>query len=319
LIKKLFIVFVLLFSFSISAKQKFLNYSTAADVFHIINALSSQTGTKEQGVIKNYWIKNNGLSSDDNKQLDIFKTVRDKYAPRSGEFDRFSLVFYKAQTVDEALRELKKFLKKDELMSIVKVMKHFKGPVSKLVSESSGFRGKAVTVEKKFKKDKVFNTYKKVMSFFGLKKNFTGKIYFLWWPKEERPSIEIVQNIIFVKIHPLSNLEDYLDEKKTLQLLGQTLFKSLPKVQRDNFEKVVFPSCAKRNFYENLSLAMSYLPHLAIKHKKKFSSFEEFVDDKKENLFIILSSQLYTEQQKARSKFYGEFPNKLKFICEQIK
>jgi hypothetical protein len=140
----------------------------------------------------------------------------------------------------------------------------------------------------------------------------------MWWPEEQDAKVKILQNIIFVKVHPLKDVESLLSSSYILDAMIKSLFQSLPPTLRQNFEKTVFKSCEKDNFYTVLSYAMGEIAFQKLIEKRKFTPFKEHFDNKKDNLKAILFSELYQSETKQRRKFFGEFPNKLKFICDQL-
>jgi hypothetical protein len=314
-IVKLFLFFLIAFN---SQAKGYLKYSQAADVFNIIDHLSQRNATDDSRVIYKYWTSKFPLSSEDNDQLDNFKKIRSRFVSKNGEFDAFSIAFYRANSVDEAMKNLKKVIKKEELKTIVKVLRHFRVNASKLIGQSQGFKGKIVQLDKGFKKKKVYKAYDKAFKFFGLKKNYKTKVYFLWWPEDRKAKIDIIQNIVYVKIHPLNDLEKLLTSRFMLDTMVKSLFSSLPKVHKDNFEKTVFDSCEKENFYTVLSYSMGELPFQKLTKKKKYNPFVSHFDKKKDNVKAILFSELYESETKLRKKFFGEFPNKIRFLCEQL-
>lgn len=311
------LILILIISFSSSAKG-YLKYSQAADVFNIIDLLSQRQATENSRLIYKYWSSKNPLTLEDNNHLDSFKEIRSRFTKKSGEFDSFSLAFYRANSVDEAMKNLKKVVKKDELKTIVEVLRHFRPSASKLIGQSQGFKGKIVQLDKSFKKKKTYKAYENAFKFFGLKKNYKTKVYFLWWPENEEIKIDIIQNIVYIKVHPLKDLETTLSSRFVLDTMVKSLFSSLPKVHKDNFEKTVFQSCEKDDFYTVLSYSIGELQYQKMTQKKKYNPFVAHFPKKKDNIKALVFSELYSSETKLRRKFFGEFPNKIRFLCEQM-
>ena len=317
-VKCLLITFIISVVLPVCAAESYLNYSQSADVFHIINSLSSEIGDREKGVIHNYWIKNFSLSLEDKNHLNNFKTIRSRYIKKKGEFDAFSLAFYRAKSVDLAMVNLKKVLKKDELKKIVDCMRHFRLKISKLVSQSTEFKGRVALMNKSYKKKKVFKAYETALKFFGLKKKYKAKVYFLWWPENIPKAVEVVQNVIFIKINPLKSPEKEIDEKYIVLEMTKSLFSSISPNQKENFEQVVFPSCNKDMLYDILGVSMGVLPYMHLENKKKFTPFTDHFTDKKANASTILLYQLYNSERKLKNKFYGQFAHKVKYVCDML-
>ncbi|EQC50614.1 hypothetical protein [Bacteriovorax sp. DB6_IX] len=120
---------------------------------------------------------------------------------------------------------------------IVGVLRHFRPTASKIIGQSQGFKGKIALLDKTLKKKKVFKAYENAFKFFGLKKNFKAKVYFLWWPDSQEAKVEIVQNIVFIKVHPLKNIDTLMTPRFVLGQMVSSLFASLPGVHKENFEK----------------------------------------------------------------------------------
>lgn len=309
---------VVFFMTSLFAKGSYLNYSQPGDVLNIIVSLNKKIGSAKDGQYIKYYRRNFKLTLEDESHIANFNKVLVKHQRGALGFDPFSLAFYKARSVDQAVRDLKKVVDVNDLKTIVKSLKHLREKISKLISESQGFKGKIATLEKKLKKQKVFKAYENGLKFFGFKKNFKAKIYLLWAPPNTQTEVKIVQNIIFIKTHPLNNLAEILNEKFLLNQLVLSLFKSLPKSHHDNFEKTVFPVCKSEKFYEILGLSMGSMHHQTLINKKKYDPFTSHFMNKSHNTLALLVHFLYENQLKLKGKFLGVFPHKLKFVCQQL-
>lgn len=309
------IIISFIFSMSVSAKG-YLKYSSAADYFSIVDSLSDFNAGKKNELGKN-WIVSNKLSLEDKNHLNSFFEIRNRFKKSNSEFDRFSISFYRAKSIDEAMKNLKKVLKKEKLKKIVSVFRHFKSNASKILSESIEFRGKVSQLEKSLKKNKVYKTYENGFKYFGLKKSYKAKVFFLWWPKGKSPKVEIIQNIVFIKIHPQSNLSEVINSRFILDQMMSSLFTSISPTQKQNFEKTILESCEKDLIYPVLTFAMGELSYQRLRMKKKFDPFVDNLKSKKANSLAIMLEHLYQLELKSKRKFYGEFANKVKFVCSQ--
>ncbi|EQC43768.1 hypothetical protein [Bacteriovorax sp. Seq25_V] len=316
MLKKIFIISLITLT---SFGKGFFNYSQSVDILNYFDYLSLSYGSNQDGLYQNEWIKKFGQFSDEEKEmLKQFRELRAKYNKKDQEFDSFTLSFYKASSIDEALKNLSKVVTKKEVDTVVKLLRHFKQKASSFISESASFKGKAPELEKRLKKNGVLKAYQDVFKFFGFKKNFQAKIFFVWAPKSFNMEIVNLQNIILIKVNPLEDISIKLDDIESSKLLVNSLFSTLTKAQLENFKKILGTSCPA-DAYNVLTYVLGPMHAKYVVQKKSFDPYVSNFSDPKTNLLAISFHQLFEGQLASKMEFSGSFPNKLEYLCSLIK
>mgnify|MGYP006939812023 CR=1 FL=1 len=273
-----------------------VTYTEAFDVFQIVDHLSGWHENSRKEYYQ-YFSKSFNMSQSDKMMLETYRRIRSKYhkeypAANDSLFseeaisgDVFTRTFAKVKTVDKALSILKKNkrVNNTDLKEIVKVYKHFKMSISKLVRESAILKDEAQRLNKIFKKKKFSSNIKKLDKFFDLPTNKIkgGRIKLVWWPPTERPIVDFQSGRVILRINPIKHTK-YLDEDFMLKALIHSLIVSLGKNKKENLSKVFMDTCPKIKergiakylwFEEPLLDALSryYLPYLG--NKKKFNPY----------------------------------------------
>lgn len=319
--KLYFVIFSLFFSLHTEARSSFkdlLNYSASGDVFELLTTLSEELKTNDDGVIKKYWISKFGLSRDEKKHLENFQTIRMKYKQQFTPFDKFSLSFYRSKTLDEAVKTLSKVLKEEDLKIVITSLRALKSNAQKIIGESSIFEGKIDQLEKIRKREGLKKTYSKLFKFFSYKSNYKTKVFFTWWPEGYEPKIDFIQNIIFIKISPLADLESFLTQKKLISLLVKSLFLAQSPNQIKNMEKILYKDCMQKDIETSLYNAMGHLYLGALTKKKAFDPHRETYRDKRDHILSVLFFDMFEREIKNRGKFYGNFVNEVANICKLL-
>ncbi len=303
------------------AKSNFrdlLNYSTSGDVFNLLSTLNEELKKTDDGVIKKYWISRFGLSREEKSHLENFNIIRLKYKQQFTPFDKFSLAFYRSQSVDEAVKKLSKFLKSEDLKTVVKSLRALRANAQKIIGESSIFQGKIEQVQKKRKRQGVTKAYNKLFKFFSYKRSYKTKIFFTWWPSDRKPQVEFIQNVVFIRISPLKDIETFLSKDRLISILVKSLFMAQSPNQIKSMEKIIYKDCKQRDIETSLYNAMGKLYLESLIQRKKFDPMKLEYDSKRDQALTLLFFDLFDRQMANRAKFYGNFVNNVAKICTLI-
>lgn len=310
------IIALLIFSLSINARGNLL-YSQPVDIYNFFNFLSKDFGDSYDQSFQKNWIRKHGnFSSEDKEHLKNYREIRTKY-DKQDLLTNFSLAFFKARDIDQAILSLKSVVSQDELVKLAKCFKHFKERVSFFSAQSKSYQEKIEELEKRYAKNKVLQTYNDALKFFDLKKSNELKMY-LVWSMEETFSYEVKQNVIILKMNPLDNVVENLSENKFLSLALSSLFKALSPNDYNNLMTTLNRSCLP-NIEEILITVMGKIHKDMLVQKKTFELYSDHFVDKKSNLLAITISNLYESQYKSGLNINGSFANKVAFLCEQVK
>ncbi len=316
--------FIIVFSVCIysclshAARSRYFNYSQAGDVFELLTGLGSEMGSAKDGIIKSYWIKNFGMSKEEKSAVEDFNIIRNKYKKEFGPFDQFSLAFYRSDSVNDSLSALKKVLKPNELSIVVKSLKMLRTKAINIIGQSTTFKGKIEQMEKKYKRAGLFKAYKEVFRFFSYNRKLESKLFFQWWPADKPFEIRFEQNIVFIKINPLADLEKLLSPDFVSRLMAKSLFSTMSDNQLRSFNKTLSGKCSLDKARKALFVALGPMNFQSVVQKKKFDPMAIEIKDKQEKAMALLFFDLYERQAAARMKFYGNFVNKVSELCSLI-
>lgn len=301
-------------SFSVHAKGLFL-YSQPVDILNFFTVLSKDVGVKADIELQKEWIKINGaFSLEDKEFLKDFREVKKLYDTKTS--NKFSEVFFSANSFEEALTNLRRIMTQDEVTRVVNCIKHFRTRAISFIQESNAFNGKIKELEKKLLKTKFQVVYNDASKFFGQKVSSQAKIYFVWSTKENI-QISYYDNIVLVGIHPHVNLYEYFDVNKVLDIVMTSLFSSLTKTQEKNFMAIINQNCSK-NAHEVIKHVLGKMHYQYINDKKGFDPYTENFLDKKLNLHAITIHSLYESELAAKNNIFGSFANKVNYLCALI-
>ncbi len=315
---RILVLTLFLVSVNLSIQAKFkntLNYSQAGDVFELIVGLGNEIGSSKDGTLKSYWIKSFGMSKEEKSHIEDFNIIRNKYKKKFGPFDQFSLAFYRSNSVNDALTKLKKVLKKNELETIVKSLRVLRKNAVSIIGQSSTFKGKIAQMEKKYKRMGLFKAHSDVFRFFGYKKQFQTKVFFQWWPENKPFEVRYEQNIVFIKMNPLLDIEKLLPPHQISRMMAKALFSTMTDNQLSSFNKTINSRCKLDEVKKSLFVAMGPMNFEAKVQKKKFDPQSFKFTSKREKLLSLLFFDLYERQSKNREKFFGSFVNKVADLC----
>jgi hypothetical protein len=335
-------VFILLsISISTFAKKNFVSYTEAFDVFEIVDQLSGWHDNSRVEYFK-YFDKTFKLNRSDKMMLDSYRRVRSTYhkaypnaensifSEEAIPNDSLSNTFSKESTVDRAILQLRKRqkVKDKDLKDLVKIYKHFKPQVSKIVRESALLSDEAKRLNKILKKKKIINNIRKLDKFFDLPTHRikNGRIKLVWWPSTSGPVVDFRGGRVIIRMNPVKHSK-LITEEFILFALVDSLIISLSKNKKENLSKIFLDGCPeikkksiqKTQWFEIPlieSLSRYYLPKLT--NKKKFnpykvSSESSWVDVYSKYLFGLAQ---YSMSRKA--KFDREFVTISSNYCSQL-
>lgn len=334
---------ILLFSltFSVHAKKNFVSYTEAFDVFEIVDHLSGWHKNSRVEYFK-YFEKTFKLNRSDKMMLDSYRRLRSKFykeyplaensifSEEAIANDLISSAFVKESTIDRAILQLRKRnkVKDEDLKEFVKVYKHFKPQISKLVRESTLLKDEAKRLNKILKKKKFINNIKKLDKFFDLRthKISNGRIKLVWWPETAEPVVDFRGGRVILRMNPVKHSK-MIDEDFILFALVDSLIVSLSKNKKENLSKIFLDGCpqvkkksipATEWFEVPLidSLSKYYLPKLS--NKKSFNPYLVKSESAWRDVFskYLFGLAQYSIQRKA--KFDREFVTISANYCSQL-
>lgn len=291
-------------------------YSQPIDILNFFSILSKDVGVKSDIDFQKEWIRVNGeFSFEDKNFLKDFREIKKLY-DISDEKQKFSKIFYEANSINQALTNLRKVLTQDEVTRISACISHFRDRAIKFISESNSFLGKIKELEKSLSKTKFLTTYTDAMKFFQQKSSSAPKIYFVWSTKENI-SISYFENIAIIAIHPHVNLYEYLDVKKLLTVVISSLFSSLNTTQEKNFNAIIAQNCSQQAI-EVIKYSIGQMHYNYLTDKKIYDIYTDHFVDKKLNLHAITIFNLYESELASKKNIFGSFANKVNYLCGLI-
>ena len=342
MICKILKIFILLFlSISIQAKKNFVSYTEAFDVFEVVDHLSGWHKNSRVEYFK-YFEKTFKINNSDKMMLDSYRRLRAKYhkaypdaensifSEEAIANDTLSSTFTTESTVDRAILKLRKKNKvKDvDLKELVKIYKHFKPQVSKIVRESALLEDEAKRLNKILKKKKIVNNIKKLDKFFDLPTHRikNGRIKLVWWPATSEPVVDFRGGRVILRMNPVKHSK-LIDEDFILYALVDSLITSLSKNKKENLSKIFLEGCPavkkksmrKVDWFEIPlieSLSRYYLPKLT--NKKKFNPYLVKSNKPWTNVYSKYLFGLAQYSMKRKAKFDREFVTISSNYCSQL-
>jgi hypothetical protein len=323
------------------AKKNFVSYTEAFDVFEIVDHLSGWHPNSRNEYFK-YFESTYKINHADKMMLENYREVRKKYhkeypSAQDSIFseeaianDILSSAFVGQSTVDKAILGLRKKgrVKDADLKQLVKVYKHFKPQVSKIVRESRLLIDESKRLNKILKKKKVLSNIKKLDRFFDLPTHRikNGRIKLVWWPADSEPLVDFRGGRVILRMNPVKHAK-LIDEEFITFALVDSLIVSLSKNKKENLSKVFKEGCPKikekklevTDWFETPlidSLSRYYLPHLL--SKKKFNPYQVKGQSAWRDVF---SKYLYGLSQYSiarKAKFDREFVTISSNYCSQL-
>ncbi|EQC50283.1 hypothetical protein M899_0323 [Bacteriovorax sp. BSW11_IV] len=335
---KLFFIFLLAIFWQSQAfaSKSFFGYSESADVFTILDNLSEwHNGAKREYRVA--YQEKFGLKDKDIELFQVYRSFRLRFAnvaknsQNSEGFsntdvgtDIISKAFYESQTVDEALRKLSKDLKKDDVVFLADVLKHFKPQFSEWIKESQAFKSKVKDLERLFSKEMVQKTIKDSQKFLGHKK-FDLQIHLAWWPKNVAPVASFYGNHVVLHFNPIDQLAS-LNTAILVEASVAALMRNLEQETKNNFSKSYFNKCQLKKEFPNfpsdlylerpLVLAMSHYYQGSLKEKRTFDVFVKWDGNELVNLMSKDFFMYYLHALRTKMSFGPDFAQSLGGICQ---
>lgn len=323
------------------AKKNFVSYTEAFDVFEIMDHVSGWHPNSRKEYFK-YFDKTFKMNHSDRLMLKTYRKIREKYhvvypnaensifSEETISNDVISSAFIGESTVDRAISILrkKKRVKDADLKELVKVYRHFKPQVSKIVREGRLLIDEAKRLNKILKKQKIISNIKKLDKFFDLPTHRikNGRIKLVWWPKTSAPIVDFRAGRVILRMNPIKHAE-LIDEEFITYTLVDSLIVSLSKNKKENLSKVFKDGCPQikskglklTDWFEAPlidSLSRYYLPKLTARKK-----FNPYIVKGQTPWREVFSKYLFGLSQysiKRKAKFDREFVTISANYCSQL-
>ncbi|WP_127717597.1 hypothetical protein [Halobacteriovorax sp. HLS] len=335
------VLLLLCLCFSVSAKERFVSYTEAFDVFEIVDQISAwHPNTRSQ--YRQYFDKTFTLSMSDKLMLDKYAKVRSKYhtlypdaensifSEEAIANDSLSSSFSSQSTVDRSIAFLRKKnkIKDGDLKELVSVYKHFKPQVSKIVRESALLHDEAKRLNKILKKSKILSNIKKLDKFFDLPTHRikNGRIKLVWLPATSEPMVDYRGGRVIIRMNPVKHSK-LIGEDFVLYSLVDSLFVSLSKNKKENFSKIFVDGCPKiktksmpKEFWFQAPLVEAFSRYYLkeLKNKKAFNPYEIKSSSPWTSSFSSFLYGLSSYSIKRKSKLDREFMTISANYCSQL-
>ncbi len=326
---------------SVNAKNRFITYTEAFDVFEIVDGISLWKEGVPKGY-RDYYEKTFGISNTDKYMIKKYKALREKYHseyPKSVDSiftdskissDIIVRTFASVDTLDQGLKLLKKkkLMELEDIKELVLIYKHFKENISVIVKESSLLDSEAKRLSKLVKKSKLEKNIKKLDKFFNLptSKIKGGRIKLVWWPQTELPSVSYQGGRVILRVNPIKH-SNMLDEEFLTKALVQSLIVTQGKTVKENLSKVFLAECPgikDKGIDKTLwlevplveAISKYYLPFQVL--KKKFNPYSIESESPWVSTFSKFLYGLTQHSVKRRAQFDREFVSTSAKYCQNL-
>jgi hypothetical protein len=206
-------------------------YREAANIFEILDNVSSWWTGKCDPEYREDWQRRFGITAEDEKRFAVYKEIRKRYyayppdvretdpsktangvfAPRKAP-DRLAEAFYGATTVDAALAKVREFMGPEDVDALKRFYEAYRVPCEALLAESTVYSEIAVTVQQKLDSARTAAFCRRVAEFYGISEAPRFTVLYVWWPPVEHIAANNRGQFLILKYNSTRHRNDALND-----------------------------------------------------------------------------------------------------------
>lgn len=241
-----------------------VTYRDGANVFEILDNVSSWWPDKCDAEYRTYWKERFGITAADDERFATYKKIRKAHYPRPQEndgesapplfgiakpLDRFAEAFYGAATVDEGLSRLADVVDREELATLRAIFAVYRPSYEVLLAESAPYRELASALQRRLDDAHASATFLELTRFYGVDATSVPDfdVLYVWWPPAEHIAANNRGRHLLLKYNPTTHLKKAArDSDLPVHELIHYVSSHQPEEQKRTFAKAFREACRPR-------------------------------------------------------------------------
>jgi hypothetical protein len=321
-----------------------VTYREAANVFEILDNVSSWLPDKCDSEYRTYWQQRFGITPEDDQRFSAYKAIRERYytfpadqekdplKSKNGLFaqrkppDRVAEAFYGAATLEAAFEALGAFMKPEDVEALKRFYQGYRPRYAELLAESEAYPKIASALQTKLDGAGIADFYARAARFYGVAGAPRFTALYVFWPPVDHVTANNRGGFLILKYHPVAHREDAVrDIEIPVHELIHHISAEQPDEQKQALTRAFLARC---DVTARLSGPRILEEPLAVAHQKmflrmvdpsRFNFASSWYGDPWIGVFAKLSYGPVSQAHEKGGKLDGELMAVLGKTCSQIK
>lgn len=198
-----------------------VGYREPANVFEILDNVSSWLEGKCDEEYRSYWQERFGLTADDERRFATYKEIRKRYYPRPLETDpalvlfgrarapdRMAEAFYGAADLRTAFAELARFMTPEEVTATRAFYEAYAARLAPLLAESKAYVDVATTVQRRLDGAHASTFVDELAAYYRVTNLPRFDALYVWWPPVANTTANNRGRFLLLKYNPTEHRTD---------------------------------------------------------------------------------------------------------------
>ncbi|MCK5074500.1 MAG: hypothetical protein KAQ98_13805 [Bacteriovoracaceae bacterium] len=240
--------------------------------------------------------------------------------------DAFSVNFHTSTRPMEALKKIKRKLKKDDYVALGKFYEHFNSRIAELVRVSATHASRAKDWTTELKKAKIKNLFRKAVKFYAIPSNRLKKVRvaLVWYPKSMEPSVSFSHQTVIVRMHP--SIESSFSMERISREIMRFVSRNQSSGQNTVVSSRVFSVCDPRDYFPPRDILEKPLAYIfgnimvsETKNRKNFELHRQWSINPWVNVYAKMLFPLVKKTIKNKQTIMSdEFLNNASRLCNEL-